>query len=78
MPNISEKIEKYKNLILKEAFKDVDPNNVTQEMLQAIVEKGAMVCPSKKKVICFTCGCFSRIEPNENSVCHSCDVQISI
>lgn len=75
---LSEKIEKYRRLILKEAFKDVDPNNVSDEMLQAKIEKGAMFCPSKEKVICFNCGCFSRIRPNCDSVCHSCDIQISI
>lgn len=71
-----DKIKKYKDIIIKEAFKDIDPKDVTNEMLESKIEKGGMFCPSLNKTLCFNCGCFSRIKANES--CHSCDVVISI
>lgn len=76
MLSIEKMIEKYKDLVIKESFKDVDPKTVTNEMIQSKLEKGWMYCPSKNKVACFSCGSFLKIkleEMNGNTTCLVCD-----
>ena len=71
-------IDKYKDLIIKEAYKDVE--NVTNEMLQSKLDKGGLYCPSKEKVVCFSCGCFTRLKAKDavGIQCDSCDGKISL
>jgi hypothetical protein len=79
---ISDKlIEKFKNLVLSEAFKDVDPSTVSNDMLKSIMEKGYMECPSKNRVVCFGCGLFikSNMDVITNEpVCPFCSNNFSI
>lgn len=74
-------VEKYKGLVLKEAFKDTDPKQVTDEMVRSTMDKGWMACPSKDKLVCFTCGSFVRMKPEEvvqDSHCPICITKFSV
>jgi len=67
--NIDNILKKYKKEMLKELSKEVQPNAsdepitpnasdepITDEMLKEQIMKGQMLFPSKKKILCFSCG----------------------
>jgi hypothetical protein len=67
--NIDNILKKYKKEMLKELSKEIQPNAsdepitpnasdepITDEMLKEQIMKGQMLFPSKKKILCFSCG----------------------
>ena len=63
--NVDNVLKKYKKEMLKELSKEATPDApdapatvspITDEMLKEQIMKGQMLFPSKKKIVCFSCG----------------------
>ena len=65
-------VKRFKDLILDEAFAEVDPKTVSVDQIKAVMTKGWMFCPSKKKCICFGCGSFLPLDAEEIKKENSC------